>query len=284
MAARGAAWRRRQRRLRSMPRHERQTVRMELAAAFHHSWGGGPGTHEGLRAQKTASAGPAEYFELSSDDGRPAGRERPAALLEPRPQERDRRHTGVGYEIAQNLVVPVPQMGEQLPDVLQFFASFLPVVAEQVIEVPKIFLDMTPQRLGDHLRQPQRNSWCMCRLSCLIRRSSSLLPSRSSTFQFRVETEEGGVEVFKVLSQDRIQQHCTLSRPLTFQFLVVLGKGGVEVFKVLLDRVQQPLHLTLVLVMALGKGFFRTFPGRKKVRSKVRTRGRKWVRTLIHPR
>ena len=76
-------------------------------------------------------------------------------MLEPRPQERDWRHTGVGYEIAQNLVVPVPQMEEQLPDVLQFFASFLPVVAEQVIAVPKIFLDMTPQRLGDHLRQPQ---------------------------------------------------------------------------------------------------------------------------------
>ena len=78
-----------------MLRHERQTVRMELAAALHHSWGGGLGTHEGLRAQKTASAGPAEYFELSSDDGRTAGGERAAgALLEPRPQERDRRHTG----------------------------------------------------------------------------------------------------------------------------------------------------------------------------------------------
>ena len=49
----------------------------------------------------------------------------------------------------------MPQMGEQLPDVLQFFATFLPVVAEQDIEVSKIFLDTTPQRLGDHLRQPQ---------------------------------------------------------------------------------------------------------------------------------
>ena len=73
MAARGAAWRRRQRRLRSMLRHERQTVRMELAAALHHSWGGGLETHESLRAQKTASAGPAEFYELFSDDGRPAG-------------------------------------------------------------------------------------------------------------------------------------------------------------------------------------------------------------------
>ena len=69
MAARGAAWRRRQRRLRSMLRHERQTVRMELAAALHHSWGGGLGTHEGLRAQKTASAGPAEYLLMQRQGG-----------------------------------------------------------------------------------------------------------------------------------------------------------------------------------------------------------------------
>ena len=155
MAARGAAWRRRQRRLRSMLRHERQTVRMELAAALHHSWGGRLGMHEGLRAQKTASAGPAECFELSSGDGRPAGGERPAALLESWPQGEMQRHAGIGYELAQNLDVPALQMGEQLPDVLQLFASVLPVVPEQVIEVPKIFLDTTPLRLGDHLRQPQ---------------------------------------------------------------------------------------------------------------------------------
>ena len=70
-AARGAAWRRRQRRLRSMLRHERQTVAMELAAALHHSWGGGLGMNVGQWAHKTASAGPAEYFDLFSDDGRP---------------------------------------------------------------------------------------------------------------------------------------------------------------------------------------------------------------------
>ena len=29
------------------------------------------------------------------------------------------------------------------------------MVAEPVIKVPKIFLDRTPQRLGDRLRQPQ---------------------------------------------------------------------------------------------------------------------------------
>ena len=86
----------------------------------------------------------------------PRGEERPAVLLEPRLQGDVQRHAGIGYELAQNLDVLVLQMGEQLPDVLQLFASFLPVVAEQVIEVPKIFLDTTPERLGDHMRQPQR--------------------------------------------------------------------------------------------------------------------------------
>ena len=52
----GLPKRRRERRLRSMLRHERQTVAMELAAALHHSRDVGPGTHVGLRAQVTASS------------------------------------------------------------------------------------------------------------------------------------------------------------------------------------------------------------------------------------
>ena len=53
----GAAKRRRERRLRAMLRHERQTVAMELAAALHHSRDGGRVTHCGLRAPETASSG-----------------------------------------------------------------------------------------------------------------------------------------------------------------------------------------------------------------------------------
>ena len=50
----GAAFRRRERRLRSWLRHERMTVRMELAAALHHS--AGPGTNDAVRSQKTVSS------------------------------------------------------------------------------------------------------------------------------------------------------------------------------------------------------------------------------------
>ena len=49
--------------------------------------------------------------------------------------------------------VPVPLMAEQLPDILQFFATFLSVVAEQVIDVPKIIFENIPTRIP--LREPQ---------------------------------------------------------------------------------------------------------------------------------
>ena len=45
----------------------------------------------------------------------------------------------------QTLDAPVPQMVEQLPDVMRFFDFLLPV-PEQVIEVPKILLDDVPMR------------------------------------------------------------------------------------------------------------------------------------------
>ena len=50
-----SAWRRRQRRLRSVLRHVRQIVAVELAA-LHHSRDVGPAQHVGLRAQKTANS------------------------------------------------------------------------------------------------------------------------------------------------------------------------------------------------------------------------------------
>ena len=52
-----AAARRRQRRLRSWLKHERQTVARELAAPLHHSRDGGRVTNYGPRAPKTASSG-----------------------------------------------------------------------------------------------------------------------------------------------------------------------------------------------------------------------------------
>ena len=127
--ASGAAWRRRQRRLRSWWRHEQQTVAAVLATLTHHSHSKVGTANAARRGQKLGTStevGPAEYFELSSDGGRPTG-------------------------IVQSLHVPVPQMGEQLPNIVQFFATQLSVVAEPVIEVPKILPhDIPPRRSCRH--------------------------------------------------------------------------------------------------------------------------------------
>ena len=72
LAGTSSAKRRRERRLRATPRHERQTVAMELAAARD----GERVTNYGLRAPKTASSGG-----------------RPGVLTEPEPQGQERPRT-----------------------------------------------------------------------------------------------------------------------------------------------------------------------------------------------
>ena len=66
--------------------------------------------------------------------------------MEPWPQGKLLRHAGVGFELVQALDAPVLQTVEQLPNVVQFFASQLLVVAEPVIEVPKILPHDVPMR------------------------------------------------------------------------------------------------------------------------------------------
>ena len=169
--ASGAARRRRERRLRSWLKHERQTVRMVLAETFHHSsapfppklkeeWVGRHETHDALRGQntartreatyytsKTSVAGDTAFFSLFDEEDAVWGT-RPTGLVEPQgPQERVQRH--VVEQLAdlapmvQILDVPVPRMVDQLVDVLKLFDNSVP---EQVIDVPKFSQDAIPQR------------------------------------------------------------------------------------------------------------------------------------------
>ena len=154
----GSARRRRERRLRSWLRHEQQSIAAVLATVTHHSFDK-VGTASGvLRNRKTATrngkgedethhtakfrktpppqAAATEYYPMTDDEGGElsAGM-RPAPLVEGRLQGKLQRHAGLGYETVQNFDVPVPQMVEQLPNIVQFFAALSPV-PEQVIEVP----------------------------------------------------------------------------------------------------------------------------------------------------
>ena len=97
----------------------------------------------------TQAAG-AVYYEMDTgeDDGSARAATRPAPLMEVLPQVGLGRHNGIAYKLVQALDDPVLQTVEQLPNVVQFFSTQLPVVAEPVIAVPNILPhDVPPRRL-----------------------------------------------------------------------------------------------------------------------------------------
>ena len=99
----------------------------------------------------------------------------------------------------QILDVPVAQMENQLVEFMMLFDTQSPV--EQVIAVPQISQDRTPQRFVYRASSAEgQNSWWKCRLPCLFPLCSSSLPSRSWSFQFLALVVI--MEVFKVYPQD----------------------------------------------------------------------------------
>ena len=100
-----------------------------------------------VMGQKTRPprAGSTQYFTLDDDGDVLAAR--PTPPVEVRPQEREQGHIVelilVTFVPVQVLDAPVPQMGNQVVEVLQKIGMETP---EQVVAVPKISLDQTPQR------------------------------------------------------------------------------------------------------------------------------------------
>ena len=157
-----AAQRRRQRRLRSMLRHEQQSIRMALATVMHHSYkvhteygaprsqntatrarGGGEVDEMKYTAKFRKTPPPQAFFQLYDEEDAVWGL-RPACLAEPRgPQERVQlrtvEHIADVVPMVQILDAPVPRVGEQGVDQLvEAFRHLDLLIPEQVIEVPMI--------------------------------------------------------------------------------------------------------------------------------------------------
>ena len=132
----GAARRRRERRLRSWLKHERQSVARPCpsTSTTPQETEEGQGRSEAPRRQKPP----------------PPQGSRPPCLGEPRgPQARIQQRTmeqvANVVPMVQSLDIPVPQMVGQLADIMHFFDTLTPD-PEQVIEVPKILPDKVPMR------------------------------------------------------------------------------------------------------------------------------------------
>ena len=117
---------------------------MALSEAMHHSAlrGAWHVSNAALRGQKPDRAGEAagtEFYAMSEVDELPAAGVRPPSLGEPPGSAvKVGRVLQPGAFERPSLDVPVLQMEDQLVDVLGYFSTLVPVVAEQVIEVPKV--------------------------------------------------------------------------------------------------------------------------------------------------
>ena len=135
---------------------------MALAEKLHHTLRGqrfarageeGRVEHDALRRQRPPPPQP-EVFQLYEEE---PGGSRPACLAEPRgPQEKVQQCTVEQLADVVPMVQVLDAAGLFGEDVVVEVLRMLDVPAvEQVIAVPKILQDRTPQRLGDRLRQPQ---------------------------------------------------------------------------------------------------------------------------------
>ena len=166
----GVARRRRERRLRSVLRHERMTVAMALAEKLHHS-SRGQRMAEDHEMHYTAEfwthpppqAAGTVYFAMDVDDVTAALGYRPDRLSEVRPQERAQRRT------VQQIVDPVPlptlddpapQMVGQLLNLAHFLGTPSPS------KCPRSCLTMFRCEPW-FARRSWRNSWWKCRRSYL---------------------------------------------------------------------------------------------------------------------
>ena len=170
------------------------------------------------------------------------------------PQDRDQLRTveqTADHAPLVQILDPVEPWDVQLPSVVRFFLTRCPVsneqvkdnvASEQVLDVPKISLDWTRQRLGDSLRHPQRAEQLVEVLTIVS--FSSLQEIVEQNADIPVPPGRGAqlveVVVFEVFFQDRVTL-CLLSRSSTIQFLVSVVVL-VEVFTVYTqDRVLQRL-------------------------------------------
>ena len=134
----GSARRRRERRLRCMLRHERQTVAMALAEQLHHS--ANRVERDAAPRRQTTRAREGEVREehhALRGQTRPLPGMRPAPVQEPRPQVGIQRHRVIGYELVLNPVVP--QMAEQLVEV-----SLPALAVEYISPAPAVFQASSP--------------------------------------------------------------------------------------------------------------------------------------------
>ena len=164
--------------MRSWFRHEQQSIRMALATVLHHSYDRAHTEYGAPRSQNTAT-GPGEsnatkytakirktpppqaFFRMFDEEDTELGA-RPGSVTDPVPHGRVERHS-VEHRIVQIFDAPVPQMGDQLVELLQKIVT----ASHGACTAYRRAQDL----LGLQLRW--WSSWWKCQLSLGVRWQSS---------------------------------------------------------------------------------------------------------------
>ena len=144
-------------------------------------------------------------------------------------------------------------------NIVQFFAAQLPVVAEPIIEVPKIFLDRTPQRSGEHLRQPQMVEQ-LVHVPTVVSYSSLQQLTAEQIVDIPVPGGDGGGGRGGLQGSLPRQNSAALHVEQTAD-IPVPGSGGLHGFP---GQGSTASSSHVGAADGAGQGFFRTFPQVKK--------------------
>ena len=187
-------------------------------------------------------------------------------LGEPRgPQERIQQRTmeqlADVVPTVQILDIPVPQLVEQLADIMRFFDTLLPV-PEQVIEVPKILLDDVPVRVTQLAEQllevPTIVSYSSLQRT-MEQHVDIPVPGRGGRISGLQGFPPGQCPTALHVSQELISER------IVEQFVDIPG-GGLQDFRPGQSSSSSSHFPAGVheVMNELGEGFFHTFPRKKK--------------------
>ena len=271
----GSARRRRERRLRSMLRHERMSVAMALAEKLHHSaqrpemarTGGEESEVKYTAKFRTTPPPQPELFSLEEEPG--GGLPAPLSEVAGR-QEKVVRHVmkdlGSVCPVVQILDLPVPHMMDQLAELLNLEEDVLDSgrlvdhyfqVPELVIEVPKISLDVIPLRTL--VPEPQLAEQ-LVEVPTIVS-FSSLERILEQTVDIPVPQGGGGPVGVRSLQGFPGQSSTAFCGA---DFPAATAEQNVDIPVPRGDRTLLPASSSSVLPVTANQGVFRTFPQNKK--------------------